>query len=115
MFNASSNSLWTACQPAGFLTATVNVSTAATFPNPVPVWTANGTTGASDESAADHDGSATSYDGAATNHDGSATASIQVFTLPAVVLTLLVTLLILEPDNVQVEECSGNEGATMEC
>ena len=40
---------------------------------------------------------------------------VQVFTLPAVILTLLVTLLILEPDNVQVEECSGNEGATMGC
>ena len=64
---------WTACQPAGFLTATANVPTAATIPNPVPVWTANGTTGASDESAADHDGSATSYDGAATDSDGTAT------------------------------------------
>ena len=70
MFNASSNLLWTACQPAGFLIATVNVSTAATIPNPVPVWTANGTT---DESAADHDGSATSYDGTATDSDGTAT------------------------------------------
>ena len=65
---------WTACQPAGFLTATANVpTTAATIPNPVPVWTANGTTGASDESAANHDGSTTSYDGTATDNDGTTT------------------------------------------
>ena len=40
---------------------------------------------------------------------------VQVFTSPAVVFTLLVHSFHLEPDYVQVEECSGNEGATMEC
>ena len=64
---------WTTCQPAGFLTATANVPTAATIPDSVPIRTANGTAGAHDGTATDHDGTATSYDGTAANHDGTAT------------------------------------------
>ena len=64
---------WTTCQPAGFLTATANVPTAATIPDSVPIRTANGTAGAHDGTATDHDGTATSYDGTAADHDGTAT------------------------------------------